>query len=462
MKKIKKVLISLSIMLFLPLFLFACEEITFNSTPYSSSSKTSTEVVQKVEYCREYMMEEVNIPVIYETTTIFNFYETENGRILDKTVKKITTATFSSGNINTATAQLSTKTYEDDILISLEVSTYVRGSNDEGYIYTVKTTYASSSEETDSVFMERKSTNIGDRTFYTMLGEIIFETQENEADIVSEKSFNNVQYYKLTSSILNLETIQDKFVEKTDLFENPELFALNKKGDDYIMPFSYEYGIMSLNYISYFTINYTLGNSNMVDGQNFETYLKVSSVTNLKEYGNRVTTATEPENIDEFTIATFDNTVKSDEYYVVYQQNIDTDHYIKTTTQKRNNGDILVKVEEISLDRTTVEYYYLDYEGTSFTAYKINYDNRTYVEQESFTHPFLNFNYSLNFFTKTNDGGYQYGSNEAYNLIRMQDGEVNSITNSKASDATILIILNFGEGETGIVLYDLSGLIQEF
>jgi len=461
MKKIKKLLISISLVLFLPLFLFACDEATFNSTPWVSSSKTTEEVTEIVENSRQYMMDDVNIPVTYETTTIFNFYQTEDESFLDKTVKKVTTATFSSASIDDATAEVVTKTFENDELISLEVSTYVRTDDDNGFIYTEKTVYATSSEEDDLVFRERQETNIGDRTFYTMLGDIVFEAQENEADIINEKSFENVQYYKLSSSILNLETIQEKFNEKSDLFANPELFAMDKKGEDYVMPFSYEYGITALDYISYFSMNYTIGNSNKIDEDNFETYLSVSSVTILKNYGNAVVAASQPENIDDFTVATFDNTVKSDEYYVVYREDVDTNIHKKITTQKRSDGDTLVKVEEInSGSLISVQYYYLDYEGSDFTAYLINVDNRTYVEQVNFSYTFLNFNYSLEFFTKTNDEAYQYGSNEAYYLIRMQNGEVYSIANSKAQDATITFILSFDEGQTGITLYDLTGLSQ--
>jgi len=341
------------------------------------------------------------------------------------------------------------------------LSTYVRGNDDNGYIYTIKTTYATEEDEEDIVFMEREATNIGDRTFYTMLGNIIFEAQENEADKVSEKVFNNVQYYKLTSNTLNLENIQAKFAEKSDLITNPELFVINKSGEDYVMPFSYEYGITNLDYINYFSLNYSIGNSNMPDGQNFERYLTVSSVTTLEKYGNSVEIATVPENINDFTVATFDNTVKSDEYYVVYNQVIDENNHIKTTTQRESNGNIRVKVEEYNLDTpVNTEYYYLDYEATSFTAYKINSENRTYMVQESFEMPFLIFDYSFEFFTKTIEGAYQYGSNEAYNLIRMQDGEVYSIADGKSEDATILQILDFDKGETSITLYDLSGLTE--
>jgi len=461
MKRFKKVLIFLSIMLFLPLFLFACGETTFETTPWLTSSKTEAEVTDEVENCRNYMMDEVHIPVTYETTTTYNFFDTEDENFSNKTVKKVTTATFSSANIEDATAKYTTKTYEDGVLQSLEESTYVRTSDNSGFAYTVKTTYALSSDEEDTVFRERQEAEMVDRTFYTMLGEIIFEAQENEADNVSEKTFDEVQYYKLSSNISNLnETIQDKFIEKSDLFTAPELFSLNKKGDDYVMPFSYEYGITKLDYISFFALNYTVSNSNDTIEGDFETYLSVSSVTVLKEYGNAVQIASEPENIDEYTIATFDNIVKSDEYYVVYKQGTDAENYVKTTAQKQSDGDLLVKVENIVSGSPTIEYYFLDYEGDNFTAYLINVDEQTYTVQESFAPFFLNFDYSLEFFLKTSDGAYQYGSNEAYYLIRMEAGEVYSITNSKADDATILQILSFDEGETDTPLYDLTGLTE--
>ncbi|NCB48729.1 MAG: hypothetical protein EOM55_03820 [Clostridia bacterium] len=471
MKILQKILISISLVLFLPLFLFACDEATFESTPWASSTKTMSEVVDKVENCRNYMMDDLYIPVTYETTTIFRFFETEDGEYENKTVKEVSTATFSSASIEDATAEIVTKTYENGELLYIKTSTYVRTNDDNGFIYILKTTYDSSTSEEGSVYMQREKleNDFSDKMFYTMLGEIIHEAEENEAEIVSEKSFDDIQYYKLTSNVFNLnETIQDKFIEKSDLFSNPELFAMGKKGDDFVMPFSYEYGITKFDYINYFALNYTIGNSNS-NGQSYENYLTVSSVTVLKNYGNAVEIPAEPENIDDYTVATFDNVVKSDEYFVVYTEDIDGGHYRRITTQKRTDKDILVKVEEINSGAVLSSlYYFIDFEESNFTVYSINVENQTYSEQEGLTFNFLNFNYSLQYFTKTSDGAYQYGSSEAHYLIRLQNGEVFSITNSKAVDAVITFIgdenypsvIPFGEGNNGITLYDLTGLTE--
>jgi hypothetical protein len=460
MKKLKNFVSAFAIVLFIPLFLFACNEATFDTTAWTSSSKTSTEVIEEVEDCREYMVgngnDSASVPVTYETTTIFKFYATEDEVFDDKTVKIVSTATFSSAKIENASAQIVTKTYVEGSLASTVTSTYIRKSDDKGYIYTNQVTYL---EEEETSLLNRASTTITDRTFYTMLGDIIIEAQTGEADTVTEKTFDDVQYYKLSANISNLENVQALFSEDSTLFDNPQLFVIRKKGEDYVMPFSFQYGINESNYITYFAMDYSIANSNLADGQNYETYLDVSSVTRLTKFGSAVETVSEPTNKDDFTVSTFKNAMMSDENYVVYKQVVDSTHYNNFTVQRREDGDILVKVEEYNSNSlTSTDYYYLDYndDRTSFSAYQIFIETTpaTYSTLDSYSSAFLNFDYSLSYFNTTVSGAYKYGTNDNYLLIAMQSGEVYSV-----SDGTnTWLVESFGTGETSTTLYDIDGL----
>ncbi len=466
MKIIKKFLVIMCLVLVLPLALTACGEQTFDTTPWIISTKTSDDVAEEVESSRARMMDELNIPVKYVTTTTFKFYGTLDERFSSKIVREVTTATFSSADIQNATAKIETLTYENDVLKTRKEDSYLRYNENYGYKYIKHTTIATSEDDAEEVFMERQNVSMSSRSFYTMLGEIIFEPGENEADIVSQKDFNGIHYYLLTSSTDNLNFgIKEKFSERSDLFTSPTLFALDNKLDDYVMPFSYTYGITAAKYISYFAINYTISNSNRTGNHNednfFEKYLTVSSITTLERFGENVEIPSAPENKDDYTVATFDNIVKSDEYYIQYRQITGANSYILTTTQRRADGNVMVSIDTYIASNLSTEYYFLEYsEDKTFVAYKINSENDTYAVDENFSAPFIAYNFSSELVSATN-GVYQFGTSESYYLLTLNNGEIYSITNSREEDAVVLLIENFGNGQANSGLRDLSGLTEE-
>ncbi len=461
MKKTKNIIVSFCLIAFFSLFLFSCEQATFENTSWATAGKTCAEISADVDNSIDYMMNEINIPLTYVTTTTYKFFDTEDNAFSAKTVEKTTTSAFSRSNTPNATAKFVTETRENGTLTSIKEETYVRSGDDEGFIYTQLTNYSASGDVLGAVFRDRQLTWITDFTFDNLLSDIIFVLREDEASVALEKTFEDIKYYKLQPNATNLEKIQQRFFEKDDLSDNPELFAFAQKDDHYVLPFSVEYGLTPLDYVSYFAVNYSLGNSNLLNSQNWEVYLSVSSTTRLKAYGNDMPQPSAPENANDFIAATFDNVVKTNEHFVVYKQMLEGENYAEYSVQTKADNSMLVEVKKVEDGLSATSYYYIEPLDESYVVFDVNSITKTYTASslDSADFPFLKLDYSLALFTKTSTGDYQYGSETNFYLLSLQNDEVYSIADGRGEGVTHLLILNFSAGKNATFILNIGELV---
>ena len=224
MKKIKNYIFLICALFMFPIILFGCNETTFDSVPWNSSEMLPEEVVELANESKQYMIEDIGLPVIYETTTTYTFSKRLDGNFENRIIRDEQTISLSNSNQPNAVAKIVFSRYVDDNLISSRTETYVQ---DEAKVYISQTQYLET-ESAESTSLLRQSYSTVDSSFSNLLSEVVYNVNANETNVVNQKTFENVEYYKLTSQAVSstsgLDLLNRDFVENEDIFNNPGLF----------------------------------------------------------------------------------------------------------------------------------------------------------------------------------------------------------------------------------------------
>ena len=460
MKKLKNYIFLIFALFMFPIILFGCNETTFDSVPWNSSEMLPEEVIELANESKQYMIEDIGLPVTYETTTTYTFSKRLDGNFENRIIRDEQTITLSNSNQPDAVAKIELSRYVDNNLVSSRTETYVQ---DEANVYISQTQYEElEAENSESTSLIRQAYSTVDNSFSNLLSEVIYDVNGNETNVVSQKTFENVEYYKLTSQAVSstsgLDLLNRDFVENEDIFNNPGLFEIYDKSLDYVISFNCQYGINPSNYLTYFAMNYEIQNGSDSFQGDRAVYLRVSSVTNLVSFGANMELPTVPENKDLFTVSTYMNIVCQDDSYVIYQDS--TESRNNRVTVYKNGQDYCFKYEENNAGTfLTTKYYFARLIDSSYTVYELNIDAGTYKDVSNTFNPlFLEFDYSQDLLYEDSENGiYQFGTSESYIEIGMQNGEVYSV---KTQSSQPWFVSEYGFGRPNDI-YDLTGLTEE-
>ena len=458
MKKIKNYIFLICALFMFPIILTGCNETTFDSVPWNSSEMLPEEVVELANESKQYMIEDIGLPVIYETTTTYTFSKRLDGNFENRIIRDEQTISLSNSNQPNAVAKIVFSRYVDDNLISSRTETYVQ---DEAKVYISQTQYLET-ESAESTSLLRQSYSTVDSSFSNLLSEVVYNVNANETNVVNQKTFENVEYYKLTSQAVSstsgLDLLNRDFVENEDIFNNPGLFEIYDKSLDYVISFNCQYGINPSNYLTYFAMNYEIQNGSDSFQGDRAVYLRVSSVTNLVSFGASMELPTVPENKDLYTVSTFMDIAGQDDSYVIYQDSSESRN--NRVTVYKDGQDYCFKYEENNAGTfLSTKYYFARFIDSRYIVYELNINAGTYKDVSNTFNPlFLEFDYSQDLLYEDNDNGiYQFGSSESYIEIGMQGGEIYSV---KTQNSQPWYVLEYGFGRPNDI-YDLTGLIEE-
>lgn len=464
MKKLKNLFFLFIFVLISPLFAFACGETTFDDVPYVSSPKTAPEVISDIDYTRDSMINSIELKVLLTTTNTYTFLDTDNQNY--KVVKDVIKTTIGKVSDKPSAVAMIEKTRFDENgqQLSFESKIYENFSPDSGnrksYVYTKSQVFDSQENTVLSTDYTRESYSQASIRFLDIYNSAVPVINPSMVKDVKHKQFEDVNYYKLSSDIDELYYVNDYFAQVPDLYENPTLFGLIDESQDYVMPFTCEFGLKSSdghNYITYSTINYEIEN------QDRQIYLKVSSRTDLKEYGDKVNSSwPEDEDKGKYTSHTFLKDVNKDKFFITYkvENGLDT---VNTSIAKFNETlDGGKTVTSYSAVVTTFKsgggeekkYYYMQgREDGTYKTYELNLSNKTYVEISINTLEFLSFEFDNIAFSKKDGNMYKFASpaalanpNEYTGIELDENGEVLKIVSKTAGESveTELEVIEYG------------------
>lgn len=472
MKKFKSTFFLFIFILVSPIFAFACGETTFDDVPYVSTSKTALEVISEIDETRDRMINSIGLKVSLTTTNTYTFLDTYTQKY--KVVKDVIKTTIGKIDDKPSSITIIEKTrFEDKEPTSFESKIYenysLEGGYRNSYVYTKSHIFEDSTGTILSTNYDRTPYAQTSIRFLDLYNTAVPVIQSSMVNTVQYKEYKDVNYYKLSSDVDGLYYVNDYFTQASDLYENPTLFGVIDESQDYVMPFTCEFGLKSTdgyNYITYSTINYEIENSER------EIYLKVSSRTDLNKYGDKVESSwPEGEDRGKYTAHTFMKDVNKDEFYITYNVDSGID-IVKTSIAKFNETIADNKtVTNYSAEVTTTKsgggeerkYYYMQgNEDGTFKTYELNLTDNTYVETSKHIE-FLSFTFDKLVFSKNEDNIYKFAAPEAsanpneYTGIELnENGEVSKIVSKKASESvtTDIEVVEYGN-EISIL-----GLIQ--
>ena len=459
MKKFKNILFLLLFVLVCPFMTIGCGEVGFDDIPYSSSSLTGQEVVDKVDNARTFMITNLELRAKIETVNTYQFTATSNQEVLAKKIKDVITTTIGNNKTNPAVSTVEFVRYVNNKKTYKEVKTYVKkaitASDYASFCYTLTESYDSDG----NVFStkNRATYDSGYYDFTKLFNDALVLSYAGEVDNVYSKSFEGTSYYLLNSVLDGREVASDRFVSNSSIQTNPTLFSTMSPEVDALTSFSYEYGINGAGYLTSAKLNYSLQNGDR------EKYLTVSSTSKVKSYGDKVSALKEPGNIDEYTVETFMTNMNKDQSYIVYTNSLAND-YVKTSVAKlgTTNPDYAVKLETHQEGATTTEnYYYFKYDEQSsskYQCYLIDKNEMTFSKAEK-TLDIIGFDFSVAF-TSKNENLYQYGSGLTYVNVTMQNNEVNKITTTKNEQEVTLFVNSYGDDISTLGLLTLDGRVE--
>ena len=458
MKKIKKYFFLALFFVLSPLAFLACNETAFNDIPWGASSMAIKDIIESATSSKNVMIES-GLPVIYETTTTYTFRQTLNNDFQDREIRDEKTTTLSNWNSQNAVAKIENSRYIDDILVSFSTEYYVKYQGQTGtscYLYISETEITEGVEVTS---LRRENYSTVDNPFLTLLNDIIYDTSESEVSVVNEKIFEEDTYYRLSSQVGELAIINAKFSENDDIFSNPSMFELYNQTEDYVISFSCEYALNSAEYLKYFALSYDVERSNGVPHER-ETYLSVNSTTSLVDYGRNISLPSAPENVDIYTVSGFKDCVMADNSYISYRDSATTQGLYNEYSVYRNGEDYMFNMRsynsQTAIGETT--HYYASRTESGYTIYQINIEDGTYFATTGFNPLFLSFDYSGNLLnSNVEQGTYQFGTNEAYIEIGVQNNEIYSV---KTQNSSLWYVLEYSVGmPSDEVFYDIDDLV---
>ncbi len=460
-KKLKLFVILLVAVMAMPLF-FGCGEETFETTPWASSEATVLDIVNKFDDSKAYL-NKVGLPVKFSTVTTFNLSKRLDESGEEKVVKDETSLTLfydSTQNL----AEIVTKRYVDGQLTK-EKTTLYDDSTDKK-IYTTTISYTKDEEtlegkKTTTYRVDNLSQSA--TTFLDILSQIVSIPNKNALTSVNQKTFDNIDYYQLLSSSssdsqggLNLLN-EELFSENSDLYNEPNLYQVFDKAHDYVLNFSCEYGVDSMSdYLSYFAFNYSVSDSNNSRPGERGVYLKVSSTTNLVDYGEKLESPKMVDDKDFYSVSTFVDTVKENNSYVYYRDSLQA-NYNLVKVYKKENGMFVSVVPYVdgALNSEGEKKYYFSYEGNMYSGYEIDLKEKTY-ESTTYKPTFLDFDYSKDYLSKDGDS-YKYGTSEKYIKIK-----ISNLTDEKikfavrAMETNEMYVSDYGVGLEDFAGYDFK------
>ncbi len=436
MKKLKLFSVLIFAVVIAPFF-FGCGEATFDTTPWETSENTVEEIVEKFDDAKNFLLE-VGLPVKFTTETTYTFSKKLDDSGEDKVVKD-TTTTLLYYESNTPTVAEVVKTRFEDNEKKNETSTIYY--NNEGMSYTTITTFEDNKSE-----KKYSATSIlknDERTFKEILSKVIFRADDNALTSIKQKTYKEVDYYQFLSSSSSIDgglaLLNDKFNENKDLYSEPNFYEVMDKRHDYVTNFSSEFGIDKIGYLKYFTFNYSVENSNDVRPGERKTYLVVSSVTKLDEYGQTLEKPQDIEDKNFYSAHTFVDLVKQDGTYISYRDNL-TNEYNNITAYKVAGG-YFANVQSHDSTTNVVEYnYYFEEIENGFKGYLLDLNNKTYKETNK-QFLFLQFDFTKSYLTKRNSE-YLFGTSDNYTSITVQDNKILSI---KTKDSTEWYVVEYGK-----------------
>ena len=147
MKKFKNILFLLLFVLVCPFMTIGCGEVGFDDIPYSSSSLTGQEVVDKVDNARTFMITNLELRAKIETVNTYQFTATSNQEVLAKKIKDVITTTIGNNKTNPAVSTVEFVRYVNNKKTYKEVKTYVKkaitASDYASFCYTLTESYDS-------------------------------------------------------------------------------------------------------------------------------------------------------------------------------------------------------------------------------------------------------------------------------------------------------------------------------
>ncbi len=424
MKKLKYYFIFLLLVLLFPFSLFGCNETSFETTPWINSSQTSQDIKNLRDNARSRMS---SLPVYYVTSVTYNFNHTSDNLFQKKTINDVTKTTLNY-NFNTETlAKVEFNRTVDGENIYFQNDYYVNEENDKNK-YTTITQNVNNTTSTEYIKQSYSTTN----NFSNLLSNIIYDISTDETNTVQQKEYDRVKYYKLISTKatenMGLDLINRKFVEDSNLVNNPALFKIRSK-DDYVLSFSCEYGFDKNDYLTYFAMNYTIGYYNIA-GIN-ENYLNVSVVTKLNSFGRENVEQLQVDDKGMYTACTFVSYLNKNDFEISYRDSLEA-IYQATTVQKIGNS-YLVKIENYqSSTINDTKFYYIKSNDSSYSVYELDTLNKTYYLVDE-TIDLLSFDFSYKFNKNSiniNENEYQFGSAEKYFNVEVIDNQPYSIENN--------------------------------
>ncbi len=460
-KKFKFVLFTLILALICPVVFFACGETLFDDVPYTSSSANLEEVVSNFNAAGEYMVNNLKLKSKFETTNTYTFYNTQTSTA--KTVKDVIITTLGSANDNPTLAIIDTTRFVNDIKITNTINTYVQPTSIETetpYCYSYTKSFVGEEETYDK---NRDEYNPNINSIISFYNFTIYEIKKEEVNSIQQKEFEGVTYYKLNSGLtangeITLDAVNDRFVEETEnntLQDNPQLFKISTKAyHDAAENFYYECAKNSSNYATYFKIHYNLKNKER------ETYLNVSSVTRLTQYGDKVSLDM-PEDVNEYIANSFMKTMTNSGSYISYttteqinEDEIATEPTTKVTwTVAKIGKDYSVRRDEYQAGApTNTTLFYLVYiSDNNYNTFLINGQKKKRVETNL---ELLNFNFDQTIFSKNEEENtYQYGNEQNMLTITFNGNNIYSLsTYTERNDSISIYIEDYGKDFTKLPL----------
>ena len=443
MKKYKTLFFLLIFVFVLPIFNFGCGEVAFEDVPYSLSSLTSSEIVEKVDTSKSQAIS-TEIKMKLNTKISFNFFGVRDESIRDREIKKEVVSYLGKDRDANIFSQTE-KTFVDGDLCSTVEKTYEKGeqnSTNNIYCYTLSKEIASDDVEVVTDFSRSKMDYTATTTLTNLYTSVINKISGEEFDSVYQKTFEDVTYYKMYADV---NGIKNKFSLNENIYNTPQLFEKKEK-NDYIMSCSCEIGFKESSgstYVSYFTINYSVYNTNR------EKYLEVKTKTVLDDYGDKVSVKEIGESKGEYIANGFVMQMNKNNSFCVYNRiindvaEVDKTYSVLKIEKQDENDDTQTYFEyAIKIVTTRDKYYYLkrttEEDATVYKMYEIDEENRKLREVDDVNiDEFLSFNFSLKYegVAEGNDKHYKFGvntSNTAIMKVYVNDDKVSVLKNASA------------------------------
>lgn len=447
--------------------LFACDELTLEDIPWNTYSGGGYDAIMPLVNDSISKMvgssaDSVALQVSFKTEIKYTFRKLSNGDFDNKEIVDQIEFTLTSAKDTTPppTARIVTERRVNGVLSQRVEEIYVKRSN-------VVTKYVSTTDisletarETTSLTMGEFVLGTSEDLFVNLFDKIVVKCTKEECEENGlYKTFEDSDYYMLSSSTASTKNmLNKKFSSNNNLIDNPSLFEVSDSGIDYVTGASYAYGMTKglYPYFNYFTLDYSISRAmEDLDGKR-EKYLSVSMSSKLDKKGKDVIYPQEPENILDYKVGTFVNTLSKDSHYVVFNTSAVEGKY-KTINILAKGGNKYLRVEDRTGSSTDATHYY---ELSNGVLYTFDEEHRTY---STFAPPqtgnyftILNYDFSKSL-RNVQDGVYNFGDDLSNFFVNTRDGNIISIGTSNED----MYLLAYSSGNAMYGLGSTSGTFKD-